>query len=288
MENMDHPDGETSYAYNGIPSTHIIAESKTVVDGLQSFLHEINNPDFKDEWQKRNQESVNPVEAVIEFVSRFTDDQEWIDDQQTNADYMKMLLKQEEHNMRSMLDHSTVTVLFNNISMLLVTRLMELRLNVATVNSKTAPIMKMGFWMPPGIENNPQLHTAYSQIFANINDIKNQWFKHFDISNLSSDEIEQVVNDVSRIYPWGSQVIACLTCGMSSWRQLFKLCTRYQEDPEIRFILLHLSYKFKKRYPSCFQDMIVTDASGKTFGIDSVVSSADIWKDLKIEFKELT
>ena len=287
MENIEHPNGETSFAYNGIPSSHIIAESKTVTDGLKSFLHEVNMPEFENDWKKRNQGSINPAEAVIEFVSRFTDDDEWVQDIQDNKNYLQMLLENEEHNMRSMLDHSTVTVLLNNVSMLLINRIMELRLNIATINSKTAPILKMGFWMPPSIEDNPQLHTAYSQIYASMNDIKNEWFKFFDVSSRSDDEIKHIISDVSRIYPWGSQTIACVTCGMSSWRNLFRLCTKYQEDAEVRFVLLHLAYKFKKRYPSCFQDMIVVNAAGTTFGADSIISSTEIWKELRIDFKEL-
>lgn len=285
MKNMEHPDGEMSYAYNGIPSSHIIAESKTVVDGLKTFLHEINDPEFEKEWKKRNQDSVNPSEALIEFVSRFTDDQEWIDDTQVNKDYIAMLLKRENDNLSSLFDHSTVTVLFNNVSMLFIKNLLEYRLNSATINSKTAPVMRMGFWVPPVVEDNLQLQTAYSQVFANLNDIKTQWLKSMDLAKSKPEDIERMIRDVSRIYPWGTQVVASATCGLSTWRKIFKLCTDFSTDSEIRFVLLHLAYKFKKRYPSVFQDMIVLDDKDQVFGIDSIVSSTNIWKTLKIGFK---
>lgn len=287
MKNMEHPEGSTSFAYNGIPSTHIIAETKTVVDGLQTFLHETNDPDFEQEWKKRNQKSINPCEAVVEFANRFTDNEEWIEDTQPNKEYIAMLLKREDNNLHSMLDHSTVTVLFNNVSMLFVKQLLELRFNSATINSASSPIMRMGFWVPPTVEDSPELQTAYSQVFANLNDIKTQWMKALDIANRSPEDIEKIVRDVSRIYPWGTEVIACATCGMGSWRKLFKLCTDYAADPETRFVVLHLAYKFKKRYPSLFQDMIVLDDQDQTFGIDTIVSSADIWRTLRIGFKDL-
>lgn len=285
MNNMEHPDGSTSFAYNGVPSSHIIAESKTVVDGLKTFLHEINETDFETEWKKRNQGSVNTAEAVAEFASRFTDNEEWIEDKQNNNDYIKMLLKKNELN--SPLDHSTVTVLFNNVSMLFVKHLVECRLNNSVINSKESPVLKMGFWIPPTVEDNIQLQHAYAQVFANLNDIKTQWLKYFDLKNKSPEEINSIVHDVSRIFPWGTQVISCMTCGLHSWRQLFSLCSDFNVDSEIRFVLIHLAYKFKKRYPSCFQDMRVLDKDGNKYGIDSIVSSTDIWKGLKIDFKEL-
>jgi len=285
---IEHPDKETTYAYNGLPSSHIIGETKLVVEGMETFLHEIDDQNFETTWKKVNQnEKINAAEAVIEYMARFTDIEEWVEDTQPNSEYIKRLIQKEDESCNSPFDHSTVTVLFNNVSMMLVKSVLEYRLNHLIISESARPVLNMGFWLPPAMESNENYKEVFSQIFANLNDIKTKFFESMDLANLTNEEIHKKVADVSRIYPWGTQIICSMTAGLGIWRNLFKLAGSFNADPELRFIFLHLAYKFKNRYTHVFQDMVVMNAEGETFGFDTVISSLDAWKYLKIHFKQL-
>ena len=198
-----------------------------------------------------------------------------------------MLIGKESESYNSPFDHSTVTVLFNNVSMMMVKNILEYRLNRLIISESARPVLKMGFWVPPAIETNENYKAAFSQVFANLNEIKTKFFESMDLANLSNDEIHKKVADVSRIYPWGTQIICSMTAGLGVWRKLFELCGTFQADEELRFVFLHLAYKFKNRYQNVFKDMVLMNKNEEIFGFDTVVSSLDAWKDLKIHFKQL-
>lgn len=283
------PEGSRSFAYNGLPSSHIIGETKMVPEGLRTFLHEIEDTTFEKEWKKRNDEDqVSPSEALVEMVARFTDEEEWVEDNQRNHDYLAMLIEKDKFSSNSLMNHGNVTVLFNNVSMLFVKKVLEYRSLGLQISDKPRNTLKMGFWVPPSLNEDNRIKEGYAQVYANLNDIKNGLINEMGIPELEDpEEIKSRLADVSRIMPWGSQVIAGMTAGLGTWRHLFYQTADWDVDSEIRFVFLHLAYKMKQRYGNIFQDMVVINRAGDTFGFGTILSSLDAWTDYRIHFKDI-
>lgn len=272
---------------NKLPVAYIIAETKTNTDELREYLASINSSIENNMKMSNNGLPVKDLEAFIEIISKLTDEEEWLDKSKIpNKQYIANIIKKDEFSPNSALNHSSATVLFDNVSMLFVKKLLQQRMVGLVVSDKAYNLPSFSFWIPPSFETDPKLMIAYAQVFSELNTIKNKLcenMKLYEISN--ADELRKKIQDISRIFPWGLQVNCGITAGFGTWRHLFHLCTDFHIDDEQRRVFLFLAKKMKSRYLSIFQDMVIEDVSGKQFGIDTINSHIDAWKLFRIKFK---
>ena len=273
---------------NALPTSYIISESRIIVDEFNSYLKEKEQYDFLTNWKKKNDApNMRETEALIEFMAKFTDEEEWLDKgSKQNREYLAEMLKKDQLSPKSPLNHCSVTVLFNNISMLAIKKILAHRLVGLTISDKPYNLPAFSFWIPPSFEADAKLSGAYGEIFAQLNVIKNQLVNRMKLWEIKdNEEVKKKVQDMSRLFPWGLQVTAGITAGLGTWRHLLKLCANQGSDDELRYTFLFLGKKLKERYGNVFQDMILEDAVGKKFGMDTLLSAPSAWKAFNIGFK---
>ena len=274
-------------ARNILPTFYVVSETKCVLDEWRNYWKDTNSTMEMDMKKANDGQKVKDAELFIEMVSKVSDEEEWIDKSKTkNFEFIMEILKRDKLSPNSSLNHCSVGVLFNNVSMLFVKRVLQHRLVGLTVTDKTFNLPQLNFWIPPVFETDPKLMVAYGQIFSQMNEVKNRVFdtlKMWDIKN--NDEVRKVVQDVSKILPQGAEVNCTISAGLGTWRHLFHISTDFLYDDETRYVMLFLGKKMKERYPAVFQDMVLCDVQGKEFGLDTLTSSHDAWKLFKFNFR---
>lgn len=275
---------EKTYAFNALPSSHIIAETTMIAEGLRTYLQESKNPEFEHTWKKKNEaDQLNACDALPEIIARLMDFREWLDVDCKNKEYIKALISEEDETLSGCLNHVSSTVMFCYVSFAFVKKFLEMRFPLLVISDKATVADKFGFWIPPTFENEVDTE-IFSQIFANMNEIKDGLFHKAELQDKTYDEIVTFLDDVKKIYPQGVQVSCTATASLRTWRRIFQRAVGFRGDAEMRFTLLHLAYKFKKRYPNVFQDMSVADKDGTIYGFDSIMSSVDAWKKFSFHF----
>lgn len=282
---MNQPN--TIGAKNILPISYIVSETRCNLDEWRAYWKESQSTMENDMKKANDGQKTKDAELFIEMISKVSDEEEWIDKSKTkNFDYILEILKRDKLSPNSPLNHCSVGVLFNNVSMLFVKKLLQQRLIGLNVTDKSYNLPNLNFWIPPVFESDPKLMVAYGHIFTQLNDIKNRVFENLKLwENQNNNEVRKQVQDVTRIIPQGAEVNCSATAGLGVWRHLFYSCTDFLNDDEMRYVLLFLGKKMKERYPAVFQDMVLQDAAGKEFGLDTLTSSHDAWKLFKFAFR---
>lgn len=278
---------EYNGVYNKLPTTYIVSETKCNLDECRLYWKEINSTMETDLKKANDGCKVKDTELFVEIMSKISDSEEWIDKtKSTNFEYVFEILKKDKLSPNSPLNHCSVSVLFNNVSILFNKNLLSNRMIGLNVTEKSYNLPKLNYWIPPTFEIDPKLMTAYSHVFNQLDEIKNKIFENLKLwETENNEEIKKKVQDVSRMFPLGAQVNCGVTAGLGTWRHLLYISTDFNYDDESRYTFLFLGKKLKERYPSIFQDMVLQDAAGKEFGLDTLNSSHAAWKLFKFSFR---
>lgn len=256
---------------NVIPQAFILSESFPNEEGIRSYFSQIGQTNFFTSLEEKNsgKDKVTPLEKTVEVTGNALNT---LNSQQfkNNKEYLAQIKKIEED---TILDHSTITILFSGVSNDFVNRLQSYQLcyNITRKDFDG----ELLFWAPPDYLHDKETALMYLELhtkFANLKD------------TLKSKHNIQDPRDIKRVMPAGYGTNAVVTTGVRKWQEILLKGTSFKEDHELRFVLINLAKTLRSRNHNLFVNMYLESRDGKRFGVDTLKSSDDAWNNYRIIF----
>jgi hypothetical protein len=96
------------------------------------------------------------------------------------------------------------------------------------------------------------------------------------------DKITQVFDN---LYPNSVSVNAVATGNLVDWKKFVLNYAQFHSLDESRYILMNLVRQMKLKWASLFYDIVVEDAQGKQYGLDTITTSPTAFKALRLSIK---
>jgi hypothetical protein len=253
---------------NVVPIPYIIAESFPIESSIRGYFTTVGKNSFFTDLEEKNQGKDNKVGALEKTleVNGNVLGELGSSDTKNNKEYLLKL------GNKSALDHSTITVLFNNISLGCIQSLREYELHYAIDKEEIKEELK--FWISPGYATQ-ELMLMFRDLFGRFNNLKKNLVEKFKITDKK---------ELERVYPLSAATNCVYTTGIEKWKELLVAGTAFNENSECRYVLIELAKLFKARYPNAFIGMCLIDKDLKTYGMDTLKSGADAWQFYRIIF----
>jgi len=262
---------------NDMPQAFIIAETKMNTQSTDSAIEAIFKKKWSDEWKKRNMNSsITDMEKIPESVGEITGKMK-NDRGVSTEDYNKGLLPYltEEH----IFDHISITVAFVNVTRDFCFSFREFdgKLTVGDVGENIT------FWVPPSVSVDEKLSVEYGMTLNNLGQsIEKMRAAAFQSRLDTPDKITQVFDN---LYPNSVSVNAVATGTLVDWKKFILANAQFHSLDESRYVLMNLARNMKMKWTSLFYDIVVEDASGKQFGLDTLNAAPLAFKALRLAIK---
>lgn len=267
---------------NIIPKTFIVAETKIDENAIRNFLETIDEKSWQNRWL--GDKSVSDCEKVSDLGLTFCKN---VKSDVSSNEVVKAASNETLYTgtENSFLNHSQVSVLFYKVSFIFCKKILESKLPL-TLNCQDINFDDMGFWYPPSFEILNELALGYGKTVEQYDVLKDYLVSK--IEQLQSEDQEKkniAIMDVARLFPLTVQTNLIVTTGLGHWMNCFKKFCHWDSDHELRLVFLNLASTFKKRYPTTFHKMFLSNRNGDLFGFDTLKENKDAWKEFSIIFQ---
>lgn len=267
---------------NNLPTFYIVSDTKINPQTLERFLKDSGKESILKNWNNSNKDQqVSSLEQHIEIMARVYGIS---NSDLKNDEFLKEVLKNP--SLTYLLDHASITVMFNKVSLNFLMLLLRLRLdNTNFINEKTT-LDELGFWLPHLLDKKEnkafalQFASGFSKIAKSMEELANG-FGYEDLKEEAPPYAEIVRQIINRLTPISSQINVGLTCSVRAWRNMIIMGANFASDEELRYIFLHLSKEMKRKYFGVFQDMKLENDKGERLGLDSLRSD-ESWFNFQI------
>ena len=273
---------------NNIPKFYIVSDTKINPQTLEKYLEESGKTHILKEWVENNPDSqkISSLEKHLEITGRSFG--VYTDLKTTNAGYLKEILKNPYSQF--LLQQANVNVFFENISINFLFLIMRLQIDNLNLINERITLDKLGFWLPPMMDQPAQKDAALKFGFAcsglaqKIEELMT--FYHFHVLEKENPNLaEKIRSNIMRLMPVSAQFNLGINASLLSWRQLLVRASDFLSEDEMRYVFLNLSREFKARYFSVFQDVVLEDMQGGQFGLDTLRTDDLAWYKYKLKFK---
>lgn len=253
---------------NFVPQSFILSESFPNEEGIRAYFSQNNDNSFYTSLEEKNKEKTSTLEKSVETTGNSLPvlNSSLI---KNNKEYILQLRKEQ---LDDVLDHSTSTIVFTNVSNELVNRIQSYELHYQITRKEFNNELR--FWLSPTYVPK-ELSLYYLDLytkFANLKDTLQQKYKVTDLK------------EIKRLMPSSYGINAVITTGIKKWQEIITKGTRFSEESELRYVLINLSKNFRHKHATIFSNMSLEDKTGKRFGFDSLKSSDDAWLNYRIIF----
>jgi hypothetical protein len=273
---------------NNLPKTYVVSDTKINTQTLEKLLADSNKSYLLKNWGENNKEpqKISSLEKHLEILGRYFE--LYSDEKYDNTSYFKEVLKNNYSNF--ILQHANVNIVFTNISinfLMILLRLQES--NMALINNKLG-FEKLGFWLPPIMDQNSHKDASlkFGLACSNLAKSIDELLTYYNYSVISSEDnllAEKLRSNIVRLLPISTQLSLGINCSILAWRQLLIKCTDFSSEDELRYVFMNLAKDLKVRYYSLFQDCVLEDSAGKTYGLDTLKTDDKMWYRFKLKFK---
>lgn len=258
---------------NVIPTFHIIAESKINEEGIRAFFSK-SKPDFFTNLEEKNKIKISDGEKLIEAVGNVCD---VLHSERTknNKEYLSYV----NSHANEMLNHTFVTVAFNNVSQTFLDKMHRMHAKIE-IHQRELGKEELKFWLLPTYDDDKDLAFRFAELFESYGTLKVKL--ETDLASKKERVEEKDLECIKRLLPNTYALDAVITTNILVWKELMIKYTDLQYDDEIRYILLFMAKAFKQKYANVFQNIMITDQTGNTLGLDSLKTDGKIWRVSKV------
>ena len=258
---------------NVIPTFNIIAESKINEEGIRAFFSK-SKPNFFTNLEEKNKIKISDGEKLVETVGNVCDVLH-SERTKTNKEYVSYI----NSNAPEMLSHTFVTIAFNNVSQIFLDKLHRMHAKIE-IHQRELGKEELKFWLLPTYDDDKDLAYRFAELFESYGNIKEKL--ETELASKKDRIEEKDLECIKRLIPNTYALDAVVTTNLLVWKELMIKYTDLQYDDEIRYILLFMAKSFKQKYANVFQNIMITDQSGNTLGLDSLKTDGKIWRVSKV------
>ncbi len=150
-----------------------------------------------------------------------------------------------EQGHESVLEHSTITIQFDNVSIGFSRELNRHRLiSVTEKSTRYVTEKEFNFVFPP--TTNPNEFSEYEETVKDIKAVYT-WLRSLKVP----------AEDARQILPLGIATQLVVTANFREWRHILKLRTRKESHWEMRYVMRNLLKDLQKKIPVIFDDIYV-------------------------------
>jgi hypothetical protein len=259
----------TTTIKNSIPQSFVLSESFPNEEGIRGFFTHENNNSFFTSLEEKNKDKVSGLEKTTEVNGNALNVLKSVNTK-NNKDYLIELRKLQEE---SILDHSTSTIVFLNVSNEFVNKLQSYQLHYNITRKDYDS--ELHFWLTPEYLGSKDASIFYLDLFNRFAKLKDTLKEKYNISD---------PREVKRLMPTSYGTNAIVTTGIKKWQEIITKATSFKEDTEMRFVFTNLAKNLKNRHQSLFMNIFIEDKQGKRFGFDTLKSSENAWVNYRVIF----
>lgn len=242
------------------PKVYLIAKTELNESGLEEFLSDIkqsewnsnaqSDPDMLTEfggrlcyrsfsvYDENNKEGTNPN------VTRIRED---------NGQYVKNLIDSGHH---SVLEHSTLSLLFHNISRVYSHEMVRHRLMSYSQESlRYIRLDNIKAWLPDEIKENPELNKLYEDTICHLEGVQEKLNKIVKLDGKSFDEKKKWTSRFRRLAPIGLATTILVSGNLRAWRHIINMRTSKGAEEEMRLVMNQVVPILKNFAPAVFADL---------------------------------
>ncbi|MEK7566093.1 MAG: FAD-dependent thymidylate synthase [Patescibacteria group bacterium] len=247
------------------PRVFLVGETKVLQDEVQVYLNEIGAPD----WES---DAPTDIEMLVELMGRlcYRSFKPGLNPNVTkvrehNDEYLGNIL---ETGHGSVLEHSSLSFIFMNVSRVLTHELVRHRIGVAISQESLRYVRldKLNFWFPAVFRGHPK-HGELLDLCTK----KIEQDEQFQLQLAEILEIEQekkftikkkITSAMRRFAPIGLATTIGWSVNMRALRHVIEMRTDPSAEEEIRFVFGKVAEIVKKRYPNIFGDYEIEIVDG--------------------------
>ncbi len=257
------------------PKVYLVAKTMLEPDGLNAYLRDIGNPDWKPDPGVSNAE--NLVEAAGRMCYRSWQPYDPAKPEATNPNvttvrqgndaYIGNVLK-SGHG--SVLEHACLTFICRNVSRVFTHELVRHRAGMAYSQESLRYVRldDIPFWMPGSARANETARKKIEEVVDFLENTQKELSAIFGMADLTDlKEKKQLTSMFRRVAPIGLGTTIMVTGNLRSWRHIIEMRTSPHAEEEIRIVTGKIAEICKAHFPNVFQDMAFDQVQGSwTFG----------------------
>lgn len=243
------------------PKVYLIA-STSLCEGLQDYLNGIKQGDWNSNAQSDSDKLIeaagrlcyrswsawdekNPI-GTNKNVTRVRDD---------NKQYIQNIIS---HAHGSTLEHSNLTMLWDNVSRVLTHELVRHRAGMAYSQESLRYVRldKLKFWIPDEVKDNPELLHIYVETIQYLESVQERLNKVVNLDKMLFDEKKKWTSRFRRLAPDGLATSILVTGNLRAWRHIVNMRGNEHAEEEIQLVIGQVAPILKQFSPSTFADLI--------------------------------
>ncbi len=185
----------------------------------------------------------------------------------------------------SVLEHSTVSVIFHNVSRVFTHEIVRHRAGTAMSQEslRFVRLDDLGLWLPPEIQSDPELTALFEETFTSLETLQLKMAAHCKIDDIKNFDIKKKLTSAfRRIAPEGLATTIGFTANFRAWRHMFTMRGSGGAEAEMRIVYFDLAKQFAKRYKTMFGDLRFLKLDTKQqFAVNELPEHA-VWSDYEI------
>ncbi len=257
------------------PKVYLVAKTMLEPDGLNAYLRDIGNPDWKPDPGVSDAE--NLVEAAGRMCYRSWQPYDPAKPEATNPNvttvrqgndaYIGNVLK-SGHG--SVLEHACLTFICRNVSRVFTHELVRHRAGMAYSQESLRYVRldDIPFWMPGSARANETARKKIEEVVDFLENTQKELSAIFGMADLTDFTAKkQLTSMFRRVAPIGLGTTIMVTGNLRSWRHIIEMRTSPHAEEEIRIVTGKIAEICKAHFPNVFQDMAFDQVQGSwTFG----------------------
>jgi thymidylate synthase (FAD) len=253
------------------PQVYLVAKTQLVAEGLNAYLQDIGNPEWKADPMVSGGE--NLIEAAGRMCYRSWQPYDPQKPEATNPNvtqvrrgndhYVANVLK-SGHG--SILEHVSMTFICRNVSRVFTHELVRHRAGMAYSQESLRYVRldDISFWLPDEAKTNPKVEAKFKDVIDFLEKTQKELADIFGIKDLNDFTAKKNLTSMfRRLAPCGLGTSIVVTGNLRSWRHIIAMRTSPHAEAEIRIVTGKIAAICKKEYPHVFQDMELDEVSGE-------------------------
>ena len=246
-----------------------------VEPGFQNFLKDINQEDWSSNaiggsdkllevagrlcYKSWSPYDENNKTGTNKNVTRVRED---------NKEYIQNIIKQ---NHGSVLEHSNVSLLFNDVSRVFTHELVRHRAGMAYSQESLRYVRldELKFWLPEEIKENNELAAIYKETVEYLENVQIRLNKAINLDGKPFDEKKKWTSRFRRLAPIGLATSILATGNLRAWRHIVNMRSNAGAEEEIRLVMDQVVPILKNISPAVFDDLEYSSKEGWKYKLNA-------------------
>lgn len=255
------------------PSIYIISQPRINWLEVDQFLGEYDpSSEFDFDTDATDSESLAEFGGRLCYMSFNTDNNDNITKtiKRSNLDYLQKSIIANKHF--SVLEHSNISILIDNISVLATHELVRHRIaSYSQLSGRYVRTADIGFYIPTCISEDPIALGLFLEALEHTHQYYLKLVNHFGLDEEQDfGRKKTVTSALRRLLGQGRASKILVTANIRAWRHMIEIRTSEHAEEEIALVFRKIFTALKAEHPAFFDDAVISDKGEVIFGNSKV------------------